>query len=322
MNGVSIPSRTAAVLALLVACTAGCQGTTTSPGPYARTHTYRLPDNWFPWHGLLGPDGRSIAVLAWDPQHRTRVALLDKDANFIPITPPSLTVTDVAWMPDGDSVLVSYGQPAGAAQFAVIGLDGGILRRIAPSVEVSVTQRGLAVREDATRALVAAQHPSRGQTQTDLYEIALADGTMRQVTDTPRVSEASPAYVDDSTAIAAAGVPPTSVPMSSPWQANGWAETVSIRSGLANRITPPTQVVASVTVPSGGSAVVYQASDSSNASRNGVWIIPMAGGTPRLIIGGDVRFPSMSTDSDRVLVHSVGPPGVPGGFHIKVLPGA
>ena len=136
-------------------------------------------------------------------------------------------------MPDGESLLLSYGaELTGMApnRFAIVSVEGEVLEEI-PVGEKLFGDTGVAVAADGKTALFAAQSPSQFTEATDLWELDLESGILRQVTHTEGLREDDPVFVDDHTAVVLAAVDDLEGPPS------GWLELLDLRTGESDPLT-------------------------------------------------------------------------------------
>lgn len=271
------------------------------------------PGGWVAFdRGAFSVDG-GIAFIGVDGDGNPRVG---RSVGGKPkgVSPAGVEPTDFAWMPNGNSLLISERSTDGGGDRLVIyNLAGERLRVIPADLRFQAGQ-GMIVRRDAKVAIVAVQEPSNDDEPTDLVEIDLATGDDRNLTSTPDLAEHSPAYVDDGVLVFAAGniISLTQGP-------NGWIGVLDVSTGETRRLTPGDQAVESGTVVAGGQGVAYVAFPPQFREQQALWFVPIGGGEPtkQFALGG--LRPSSLTNSNTILYAKTGSPGRPGELVVREL---
>lgn len=92
---------------------------------------------------LPSPDGRHVAFIGTPRSGdigRARLVLAGDEP--VRLSPGMTTARSMAWMPGSESLLLGYAEEMGGdhpTRFAVIGLDGAVLREIPVEVELKAT---------------------------------------------------------------------------------------------------------------------------------------------------------------------------------------
>lgn len=262
-------------------------------------------------YGAFSPDGK-IAFIGWDDEDNPRVGVAD-GAKPVPVNPPGTEPTDFAWMPDGNTLLISdRSQDDSGDRLAVYDLHGKRLRTIPATLRFQAGQ-GMVVRKDGEVAVIAVSEPGQFDTYTELVEVDLLTGATRNLTNTPEVAEDWPVYTHDGQLLFRGGVL-----LSDAEGPNGWIGVLDLASGRVQRMSPPEQAAGRPAVVFGGSVVLYDAFPPPERREQALWLVPLAGGEARRLQLVNGSLPAAHPNGDKVLVAEVGVPGSPGG--LRVIP--
>lgn len=290
-----------AALAVLGACgpSAG-GGSVQSEGPVSA-------GGWTPLRGAASSSGEQVAFLGWPESGRiTQAKLVLAGSDPVTLGPAVGDARAFAWMPDGESLLLSYGDETmttAPSRFVIIDLDGEIVREI-PLDRQLYGASGLAVAPDGGTALFPAQAPSQFSEATDLWELNLDSGELRQVTATPDQREDEPVYVDDSTVIIT-----TAEQSLGDGEPSGQLAQLNLDSGEVTPLTGPNQVVGSSAVDPSGRFVVYDAFPGNRREDQALWIVDLEKGSPELLLEAAARFPSFSDEGALLVLRPSDTPG-------------
>lgn len=294
---------------------AGCGPESSQGGgeaePIARAFV-SAPEGWDPWHSGFSPDGELLAFFGFDAEYQPRIGLV-AGGELIATTKRSVAPSDFAWMPDSESVLVAYGRPSAPSKLGIFDLDGELVRDVPLAKSFRAELTGMAVSPDGSFAVVSAMQAGGEEHPAELLEVDLRTGSVRNVTDTPTVSEEWPVFVRaDELILTARTIARGS---SDP---NGWVAALSLATGTQRRLTSPGLVVDSATARFGGDDAIFNI--GLFGQEKGLWSVPLDGGAPERVISVDrVRWPTLTPDGKGLLVKVVGSPTRPGGYEIYRL---
>lgn len=176
----------AAVAAFVVTRTEEPPGVTIAGGPFAEGDSIAGATR-----GVLSPDGSQLAVLSPDGLG------LAVGNRIRPITDDGSRVVDVAWFPNGSTVLVAEG-PVPTGLLAVVDIDGTVRGSIplAPSVGFG-DGHGMVVAPGGRRAVVTAvDRPALAAEQRRLVHVDLETGATRDLTPPGGPDETRPFFLD------------------------------------------------------------------------------------------------------------------------------
>jgi hypothetical protein len=271
-----------AVLLLLVLCLSGC-----GRGGGGRKVEDMLPSSkWRALRGSYSPDGTRLAFLG-TPENDPTDHLVVSDGKRERDLTPEGGIEGFAWMPDSRTLLAAQAdEKAEGSHLLSITLEGKA-DRLPLERAVSIAG-GLVVLPDGERVIVSAAPPSKTELYEDLFEIELATGKFRALTNTPDLGERFPTLAEDGRVVFSAGV---SVSESN--HANGWIGIID-PDGSVRRLTPPDQTAMSATVSTGAAAkVLYSAFPGEDRARTALWEVDLAGGPPRLVLDVDIQYPEL-----------------------------
>jgi hypothetical protein len=278
---------------LLLTALVACGGGTTSSSGVSIT-VLAQPGEWLPLFAAASDDGTKIAFYGYDPTNKTRVGLVE-GGRLVPVTPEGMNALDFAWMPDSRSLLVAYGPFRKPARFAILDLNGRLIRQVPFKGDFTVVERGMTVRNDGAVAVVSATRPGIREQSSDLLALDIRSGDYKNLTDTPNLSEASPSYIDPGHLVFVAGVP-----VFVAGEPNGWVGFLYLRDGSTHRLSASDQVVRSVTARWGADAAFFEAFQEGNRASQAIWTVGLSDGRTRRLISEQVTYPSV--DGDDALV--------------------
>lgn len=226
------------------------------------------------------------------------------------LSPQGKVARAAAWMPDGDSMIVSYSDELGGSnpsRFAEVSVDGGLLREVPVDIAVNASQ-GLAISPDGQTAVFPGVEPSPFDSESDLWRMELESGHAERIELIGEASttQDSPHFIDEDTIVIGAGEL-----MSDVETANGWVGVVDLNSGETTRLTSPDQTVDVLSLSPDGRFVVYDAFPGNERSKRALWFVPSDGSAePSLLIEDLPGFsPVLDGDGRSVLVTATGGPG-------------
>lgn len=177
-------------LVLLALFVTGCQSS--EPMDERTMSVVEMPDGWSAEYAQFSPNSERLAVLAFDSRARLRVGLVVGTEIHSVATQGRLT--DFAWMPSSTEFLAAFGGIMRPAHLEVVDLNGQSKRVIELSMDIELTQRGMAVAPNGQRVVVSAQPLGGRSNPEDLFEIDLDSGAVRQLTNTPDTVEVFPVW--------------------------------------------------------------------------------------------------------------------------------
>lgn len=257
------------------------------------------------------PDGRLLSFIGTPTSGditRPRLVLAGDDP--VELSPGVTVARSAAWMPDSKSLLLAYADELGgehATRFAVVGIDGTVLREVPAQVEINASY-GLAVSPDGSTAVLPANELGPYDTVGELWKLDLKTGQARVIDfrgHSPGVQE-NPSYASAEVVVFGAGE--LSWEVGGP---NGWIANLNTVTGAVDRLTDASQTALTPSVSPDGAFVVYDAFPGNQRSKRGLWYVARDGTTQptELIASLDGRAPILEPGGRTVLVVDAGLPG-------------
>lgn len=298
------------VLLLSLLLGTGCADRSSNDAGDREPRTVATPGpGWDPWHARFSPDASEIAFFGWDPSYRPRVGLV-RDGTIEAITDERFRAADFTWL-DARRLIVAY-RDGNRAKLGVFSLDGRLKKGIVVNRPFRSETTGMAVSPDGRLVVISALAPGRSDGPADLLLIDMKSGHVKNLTNTPSITELWPSFVNDDSLLLTAGRT-----ASHPEGPSGWAEVLDIRSGDVERLTGNDLFVDSaVPVPGAESMIV----DTAFQDDRGLLMIGADGKTTSIVGTTGVRWPTFNPDGTTLLFKVVGSPANPGAYLSTDLP--
>jgi Tol biopolymer transport system component len=215
------------------------------------------------------------------------------------VTPADVQASDYAWMPDSQSLLVSY-RVGDRDELAIYTLGGRLVRGIHPTIAFrNEFDNGMTVSHDGKVAVVAAMPPGSGTKTAELVRVDLATGEARNLTNTPDLSEDYPSFVGDARLIFVAGVP------NSPTAAAPKLLVLDLGTMATRVLSQPSQIIRSAWGGYTGKVVYETSVGDGNFT---LWTTGVDGGQPERLQGTGYTWPALDPTGRWLLVSVIGTP--------------